>query len=433
MPEHGVANAEVLRRITAARPELITVARAGDVVPGMDDRTILTSGAPLTWPEYTGGQRRAILYAAVHEGLATSTEDAADLLDRGELRVRSTQQHSCIGSVAGIYTSSMPVLVVRDRTSGSTAYCNLYEGKSRRRLNYGTYDEEVATGLRWLASTCAPVLAEALELHGPVDLVPIMARALRLGDELHSRNTGATLLLQQELTTSLFAVAQRPGRAEPVREVLEFLQQNDYTFLRVAMAAAKATADAGHGVAGSTVVTGMALNCREFAIRVSGLGDTWWRGEFPDLEGRFFEGFSEADAEWLGGESCVTETIGLGGFAQAAAPTLMDYQGGSFATMVANQTAMYGITVGEHPDFRVPALDFRGTPVGIDVLRVVETGVTPVIDGGLAGRAGGQIGAGVLRTRMQAFARAADAWHEQQRVSTNEVRTTALTTPGGTS
>ncbi|TDB92428.1 DUF1116 domain-containing protein [Actinomadura sp. 7K534] len=410
------ANAEALARIVGAEPVLTGVAAAGDVVPGMTPTTILTSGAPLEWPEYTGGQRRAILYGAVYEGLAGTVEDAEAKLDRGEIQVRATQQHDCIGSVAGIYTASMPVFVVRDDAHGNVAFCNFYEGKSRFRLNYGSYDREVADGLRWLETTMAPVLAECLAA-GPVPLKPLMARALRLGDELHSRNTAATLLLQRELTPRLFDLAVTAEWRTRVEEVMDFFQANDYAFLRLGMAAAKATADAAHGVEHSSLITGMAINCREFAIRVSGLGDEWFRGGHPELQGRFFDGFTEADAEWIGGESCVTETVGLGGMAQACAPSLMNYQGGSFEAMLANNEAMYSITLSEHPEYRIPAFDFRGTPVGIDLHAVVSTGRTPLIDGGLAGRSGGQIGAGVLRPRIDAFTAAAAAYAERHPAS----------------
>ena len=210
-------------------------------------------------------------FAAIYEGLAPDEAAAEEALASGRIRVRSTQQHSCIGSVAGIYTASMPVLVVRDETYGGTAYCNLYEGKSPKRLNYGSYDAEVEQGLRWLEHTMAPVLAACLERR-PVRLKPLMARALRLGDELHSRNTAASMLLERELRTSLFDLDKTEMSAQ-VREVMGFLDENDYTFLRVGMAAAKATADAAHGIPFSSLVTGMALNCREFAVRVSGLGD----------------------------------------------------------------------------------------------------------------------------------------------------------------
>ncbi len=410
------ANAEAVNRMVTAEPVLTGVRTALDVVPDMTPETILTSGAPLAWEEYRGGQRRAIVYAALYEGLADDEEDAEAKLGDGRIRVRSTQQHACIGSVAGIYTASMPVLVVHDQRHGNTAFCNLYEGKSPRRLNYGAYDETVASGLRWLENVMAPVLAACLERTGPIPLAPLMARALRMGDELHSRNTAASLLFERQLRNALLDLDKTPHSAG-VREVFQFFDDNDYLFLRVGMAAAKATADAAHGVPFSSVVTAMAINCQSFSLRVSGLGDHWFAGVHPDLEGQFFDGYSHKDAEWIGGESCVTETVGLGGFAQICAPTLQTYQGGTVEAMRENNLSMYDITVGEHPTFRLPPLGFRGSPVGIDVFAVLEHAITPVIDGGLAGRDGGQIGAGVLRPSLDCFAAAAshylDIYHDQ--------------------
>jgi hypothetical protein len=396
------ANAVALERLLTAEPVLVDVAPARDVVPGMTDSTILTSGAPLEWPQYTGGQRRSILNAALYEGLADSVEAAEKALDNGRITVHSTQQHQCIGSVAGIYTASMPVLVVRDETYGGTAFCNLYEGKSRHRLNYGSYNDEVRDGLQWLQNVMAPVLATAIELHGPIPLKPIMTRALRLGDELHSRNTAASMIFERELTASFITMGTTPSAAA-VADVLEFFRDNDYTFLRMGMAAAKAIADAAHGVAASTLVTGMAINCLSFAIRISGLGDQWFTGSHPQLDGKFFDGFGPDDVEWIGGESCFTEVAGVGAFAQAAAPALQAYQGGAFTTMMDNNTSLYSITLAEHPQFAIPALGFRGTPVGIDLVEVIRQRRTPMIDGGLAGSSGGQIGAGLLIPDLDCF------------------------------
>lgn len=405
------ANRDAVHRLLNAEPVLTGVARAVDVVPGMMPQTILTSGPPLAWNAYAGGQRRAILFAAIYEGLAKDEREADEALAAGQIHLASTQDHSCIGSVAGIYTASMPVFVVTDQMSHGTAFCNLYEGKSPQRLNYGSYNRDVESGLRWLETTLAPVLDACLR-DRPIALKPLMARALRLGDELHSRNTAASMLFQRIITSALIDL-DKTDLSPQVRDTLSYLEENEYAFLRIGMAAAKATADAAHGVPYSTVVTGMALNCREFGIRVSGLGDTWFRGEHPQLEGRYFEGFTAEDVEWIGGESCVTETIGLGGFAQACAPALQAYQGGSYATMTANNRAMYAITLAEHPEFKIPAFDFRGTPVGIDVCAVLEQQILPVIDGGLAGREGGQIGAGVLRPHLDCFKAAHDEWQRR--------------------
>ena len=229
-----------------------------------------------------------------------------------------------------------------------------------------------------------------------------------MGDELHSRNTAATILFGRALLPGLLRLYETKPRL--VERLMEFLQSSDYFFLRLSMAASKSTAEAAHGIARSSLVTAMTLNCRDFGIRVSGLGDAWFVAPIPPTETKFFEGFSEEDAEYMGGESCIAETVGLGGFAQAAAPTLQAYQGGSFDRMVAMNEQMYRITVGEHPEFKIPAFGFRGTPTGIDVFRVINTGITPVIDSGVAGKGGGQIGAGTLRAPRAVFEAAAEAY-----------------------
>jgi hypothetical protein len=401
------ANQAAFKRLTQADPVLVEIRPAIDVVPGMTHAMVLTSGSPMAWADYFGGQRDAIIGGALHEGLARNRDEAIAKLDAGEIIVSTCHEHDCIGSVAGIYTASMPVFVAEDRNGGTRAFCNFYEGPSRYRLNYGFYSDEVHENLRFIAEVIAPVLSEALQLTGGLALKPIIQRALHMGDELHSRNTAATILFTRDLFPMIVEVARRkPG---DVNAVLTFLRESDYFFLRLSMAAAKVTANSAHGVAGSSVVTGMTISCHDFAIRVSGLGEKWFHGPHPKLRGRFFDGFSEADIEWMGGESHHTEVIGLGAFSQAAAFGLQSYQGGSAEAMVANNLAMYDITVGEHPDFRIPYFGYRGAPVGIDVLKVVETGIVPLIDGGLAGKGGGQIGAGVLVAPMECFEAAAAA------------------------
>jgi hypothetical protein len=403
------ANAEALERICAAEPVLVDVRPAGEVVPGLTRETILTSGAPLPWEAYHGGQRRAIVGAALFEGLAADAAEAEARLGTGGLRLRPCHDHGCVGSVAGVYTASMPVFVVENRPQGTRGFCNMFEGVSPKRLNYGVYDEEVRRNLLVLQEVLAPLLGEAVRATGGVPLRPIMRRALHMGDELHSRNTAATLLFTRELFPALLDLAGR--RAAQVRQVLDFLRASDYFFLRLSMAASKATADAAHGIPGSSVVTAMTLNCRDFAIRVSGLGDEWFRAPLPDVSAmKLFPGFGPADVEFMGGESCISETVGLGGFAQAAAFPLQEYQGGTSERMVEMNLAMYRITVGEHPEYKIPFLGFRGVPTGIDVHRVVATGITPVMDAGVAGRAGGQIGAGVLRAPLACFEQAAAAY-----------------------
>ena len=403
------ANRRAVERMTSADPVLVDLRPAIDVVPGMTPGTILTSGAPMPWERYTGGQRAAVIGGALFEGLARDADEADAKLADGRITLGACHDHGCVGSLAGIYTASMPVFVVEDRAHGNVAFCNSFEGASRKRLNYGVYDEDVRASLLFLQDVAAPILAEALHAtDGGIPLRPIIRRALNMGDELHSRNAAATLLFTRELLAPLLEVGRR--HPDETRDVVEFMVGNDYFFLRLSMAASKAAADAARGVDGSSVVTAMTFSCREFAIRVSGLGDEWFRSELPSVDAKLFEGHTEHEIEFMGGESIINETAGLGGFAQAAAFPLQDYQGGSPAEMIANTEQMYEITVGEHPTYRIPALSFRGTPTGIDIARVVATGIRPVMDIGIAGRDGGQIGAGLMRGPLGCFETAVEAF-----------------------
>lgn len=404
------ANAAAFEAMASAEPVLVDVRPALEVVPGMTPDTVLTSGAPLEWEEYTGGQRRAIIGGALYEGLANHPEDAEDKLRRGTIRLSTTHEHDCVGSVAGIYTASMPVFVVQNSDRGNIAFCNFYEGPSRYRLNYGVYNPEVHAALKYIEEGLAPLLREAVRRTGGVQLRPTIRRALHMGDELHSRNTAATLQFIRDLFPAMLWMEAEGSSGLP--DLLEFIRESDYFFLRLSMAAAKVAANAAHGFPGSSVVTSMTISCRDFAIRVSGLGEQWFRGPHPTVEAKLFEGFTAEDIEWIGGESHHAETVGLGGFAQAAAFGLQAYQGGSAQAMADMNLEMYRITVGEHPEFGIPFFGFRGTPTGIDVHQVVETGITPVIDGGLAGKGGGQIGAGILRAPIECFQGAVAAYEQ---------------------
>jgi hypothetical protein len=417
------ANQRVVHQFASAEPVLVDVLPAGEAVPGMTPAMILTSGAPLDRSDYRGGQRNAILNAAIYEGLATDAVDADTKLERGRIQVEPCHDHGCVGSVAGVYSSSMPVFVVENKTSGNRSYCNFYEGESRRRLNYGSYGDDVVRGLELVRNILAPVVKTAVHAMGGVPLKPIMRRALNMGDELHSRNAAATALLARELFPALLEIAR--SRLDDVKRTIEVLTKSDYFFLRLSMAAAKGIADSGHGISGSSIVTAMAYSSRDFAVRVSGLGDQWFRGPLPTVHAKFFEGFGPADIEWIGGESIILETVGFGGMAQSAAFSLQDYQGGSPAAMTRINERMYEIVAAEHPDYRIPALGFRGIPLGIDIFKVASSGIVPVCDVGLAGKGGGQIGAGLLSPPIECFRDACDSYVQRYGTSNAVVNRTA--------
>ena len=399
------ANAEALARLHAADPVVVDVLPARDAIPGYRPNLVLTSGAPMAWEEYHGGQRDALIGGALFEGLASTREEAIEGYASGDIQVGSCHDYGAVGSLAGIYTASMPVFVVTNRAHGNVGFCNFYEGKDPRRLNYGCYDEGVRSRLLQVNDVLAPVIGEAIRRAGGIPLKPLMAKALRMGDELHSRNAAASLLFTREILPAMLTMASEGHR--DVIDTAIHIADNDYFFLRLSMAAAKASADAMIGVEKSTIVSAMAFSCRGFSIRVAGLGEDWFSGPAPITEGQLFPGHTEDEITWMGGESPITETIGLGGFAQACAFSLQNYQGGSSEVMMERNLAMYAITASENPDYLIPVFDFRGTPTGIDLRLVLKTGVLPVMDVGLAGRDGGQIGAGIIRAPRECFELAA--------------------------
>ncbi|MFP6728755.1 MAG: DUF1116 domain-containing protein [Alphaproteobacteria bacterium] len=402
------ANREAWQRLCGSEPVLKDILSAEEALPGMTTNLVLTSGPPMDWEQYTGGQRDAIIGGALFEGLASDRGDAERKLRTGEIQVAGCHDYGCVGSLAGIYTASMPVFVVENQTLGNIGYCNMYEGTNPRRLNYGVYDAGVRERLLFVNAVVAPVIGEAVRLAGGIPLKPIMKRALHMSDELHSRSTAAALLFTRELFLPLLDLAA-DGR-DRVQKAIVAMTEDHYFFLRLSMAAAKATADAAHGIEGSSMVTAMAFNCRNFAIRVSGLGDQWFIGPQATVQASLFNGHTEDEITWMGGESTITETVGLGGFAQAAAFPLQRYQGGTPEALVERNLELYDITLGENPDYHIPSLGYRGTPTGIDIFKVLETGILPAMDIGVAGKDGGQIGAGVVRAPMPCFEAARDAY-----------------------
>jgi len=378
-PAVDAANGDAVGRMLAARPRWVGVATAADAIPGMRPDLLLHSGPPLRWEDASGPMRGALEGALRLEGRASADLDPC-------------HHHAAVGPMAGVISASMPVVVVEDPVSGVRAHSNLNEGLGRV-LRYGANDEAVLERLRWMATVLGPDLARALEA-GPIDLAAINQRALQMGDELHNRHRAATSLLFRELAL----------RGLPA-DSLRFVDGNDYFYLNLAMAAARAACEAAAGVPGSTLVVTMARNGTEFGVRVSGDPGRWFTAPAAVPVGLFLGTYTQADANPDIGDSAITETYGLGGFAMAAAPAITRVVGGSAGTALDATREMYEITLAEHPLHQVPALDFRGTPTGIDVRRVVETGIQPLINTGIAHREAGvgQVGAGLVRAPLEPF------------------------------
>jgi hypothetical protein len=393
-----------------ARPLLKGVATARDVIPGMRDGLILHAGPPIEWARMSGPLRGAVIGALVFEGLAGDEAEAVALVERGEVEFEPCHHHQTVGPMAGVTSASMAVYVVENVTHGNLAFSNLNEGYGKV-LRYGAYSPDVLEKLGWMNTVMAPVLADALAAGGELDLRALLAEALHMGDEGHNRNKAGSLLFLKLLAPHVARVAS-PDVAE---EVLRFLGDNALSVLNPVMAACKAMADAAHAVEGSTIVTAMARNGTDFGIRVSGLGDDWFTAPAQVPDGLYFSGFSAADANADIGDSTITETAGIGGFAMAAAPAIVTFVSGTPKDAVNTTMEMYEITATDHLQFTIPALDFRGTPTGIDIRKVVELGITPRINTGIAHREAGigQIGAGLVRPPMEVFEAALISYAER--------------------
>ncbi len=406
-----VANAKATERMIEAHPVLVGLGKARDVVPGMQDELLLHAGPPITWERASGPMRGAITGALIFEGRATNESEAEALVTSGKIRLEPCHEHQAVGPMAGVTCPSMSVYILEDRTYGNRSYSNLNEGYGKV-LRYGAYSEEVLERLRWMEDVMAPVLALAIEASGGIDLRALLAEALHMGDEGHNRNKAGSILYTTKLAPFIVTAAPSPTVAA---EIIKALGENALSVLNPVMAACKVMAEAAHGIEGSTIVTVMARNGTDFGIRVSGLGDRWFTAPVAVPQGLYFPGFGASDASGDIGDSTITETAGIGGFAMASAPAIVTFVSGTPKDALNATLEMFEITSAEHKYFTMPALDFRGTPVGIDIRKVVETGITPRVNTGIAHRdAGvGQIGAGLVRPPMAMFEEALVAFAER--------------------
>jgi hypothetical protein len=404
------ANRTAVERMMAARPMLTGIGRARDVVPGMRDNLLLHAGPPISWDRMSGPLRGAVIGALLFEGLAQDESEAVVLVERGDVDFEPCHHHATVGPMAGVTSASMQVYVVEDTAHGHRTFSNLNEGYGKV-LRYGAYAPEVIEKLRWMNGVLGPALGAAIEKAGGVDLRTLLAEALHMGDEGHNRNKAGSLLFLQRLAPYLAQAAS----GQVLSDILKFMGDTPLTVLNPVMAACKAMADAAHGVEGSTLVSTMARNGTDFGIRVSGLGDRWFTAPAAVPDGLYFPGFSAADANPDIGDSTITETAGIGAFAMAAAPAIVTFIGGSPEDAIHATMEMYEITVAEHTHFTIPSLGFRGSPVGIDLRRVVELGVTPRVNTGIAHKnAGvGQVGAGLVRPPLEIFEAALIAYADR--------------------
>lgn len=403
------ANEKTIEVIKEAHPFLIDIEQAIDVIPGMHDQLILHSGPPIEWKDMAGPVKGAIIGAIIYEGLASDQEQAEKMAGSGEIEFAPAHHYDAVGPMAGIISPSMPVHVVENRTHGNKAFSTVNEGLGNV-LRFGANSDEVIDRLKWIEESFAPALKKALLLTDGIDLKSLTAQALHMGDECHNRNKASTSLFYREIIDYLLQI---DSSKEELREIAKFIRENEHYFLNLSMAASKSALDAAHGIKYSTVVTAMARNGVEFGILISGLDKKqWFTAPANVVEGMFFPGYSEEDAALDLGDSTIAETMGLGGFAMGASPAIVQFVGGEVQDAINYSEQMYEITVGENSNYSIPNLNFRGGAYGIDIRKVIETNILPVINTGMAHKKAGvgQIGAGIVHPPFECFEKAITAF-----------------------
>ncbi|GAV25695.1 hypothetical protein ciss_16280 [Carboxydothermus islandicus] len=410
-PEIEKANKIALEKYFNSQPVLVSIGIAREVIPGMDEDTLLHAGPPITWEKMSGPLRGAVIGALIYEGRANTPEEAEKLAKSGKIKFSPCHEHNAVGPMAGVISPSMPVFIVHNVTHGNYAYCTLNEGLGKV-LRYGAFSDEVINRLRWMEKVLAPGLKKAIELSGGIDLKTIIAQALHMGDELHNRNKAGTSLFIRNIAPYLVKAGLPDSE---LVDILNFINSNDHFFLNLSMPAAKVMLDAAHNIPKSTLVTTMARNGTEFGIRVSGLGNRWFTGPAQMIKGLLFPGFKEEDCNPDIGDSAITETAGFGGFAMAAAIAIVQFVGGTPEDALNYSRKMYEITIAENRVFQIPIFGFRGTPTGIDIRKVLSKNILPQINTGIAHREAGigQVGAGLVNPPWECFEKALLAWKEQ--------------------
>lgn len=395
------ANLKAYDNLLAAQPTLQRVLPAHSIIPNMGEKMILHAGPPIEWERMCGPMKGAVIGAIIYENWADNIEEARTLAGSGKIAFEPCHHHAAVGPMSGVLCPSMPVWVVKNLEHGNISFSSLNEGLGKV-LRFGAYSAEVIERLRWMEKILGPAMNMALEKLDGLKLKPIMAQALHMGDEVHNRNVAASSLLFKRLTLALLETDL--PRAE-IASVLEFIATNDHFFLNISMAACKAMLDASHGIPCSSLVTAMTRNGVEFGIRVSGTDDMWFTAPAPLVDGLFFPGYTVDDAAPDLGDSAIAETMGVGGFAMGTSPSIVQFVGGNPQDAIAYTREMGNITLGLNSAFTLPPLNFAGTPSGIDIRKVIDTGIAPVINTGIAHRdAGvGQVGAGVTRAPLACF------------------------------
>lgn len=404
------ANRDVINKIIASSPVLLDVVPAKDVIKELQGLTLLHAGPPIQWQNMPHPVQGSCIGAVLFEGWAQTEEEALGLLQSGQVNLIPCHHVEAVGPMGGITSANMPVLVVENTEHGNRAYCILNEGIGKV-LRFGAYSQDVIARLHWMAEVLGPTLGRVLrKMEGGLSLNPIIAKAIAMGDEFHQRNIAASLIFLKEMGPTIVALEMDEKDKE---EVIQFLADTDQFFLNIMMAAAKAVMDSARTITYGTVVTAMCRNGENFGIRIAGMGDEWFTAPVNTPQGLYFSGYSGEDANPDIGDSAITETFGVGGMAMIAAPAVTRFVGtGGFEEALQISNDMREICIDHNPNFIVPTWNFQGICLGIDARKVVETGITPIINTGIAHKVAGkgQIGAGTVHPPLACFEKALRAY-----------------------
>ena len=409
------ANQQALDRMMQSNPVWVDIGLSRNVIKGMTDRTLLHAGPPIAWERMSGPMKGAVVGASIYEGWAKDAQETEKLAKAGDITFAPNHHHDAVGPMAGIISPNMPVYIVRDTKFGCNTYSNLNEGIGKV-LRYGAYSDEVIQRLSWMRDVLAPTLEATIrEIRKEKDgvaMVPIIAQALTMGDDCHNRCNAATSLFLREIAPYMMKTGIDN---KTLAETFSFMGENNFTLLNLGMASAKAITLAAHKIRYSTIATALTRNGTDAGMWVSGLENEWFTAPAPVPKGVLFPGFTESDANPDLGDSAITETAGFGGFAMAGAPGIVSWVGGSVAYAIENTQNMYEITAAKNMNFIIPFLDFQGTPTGVDIRKVVGTGITPTINTGIAHKEAGigQIGAGIVSFPLQIFKQALKSYAQK--------------------
>ena len=396
------ANKMVIERIQNANPQIVDVIPAGEAMK-LPSHTILHSGPPISWEKMCGPQKRAVLGAIQFEGWAKNENEAIKFVEKEMVNLCPCHKYNAVGPMTGIISPSMPVLVTRNDSYGNYGFSTFNEGRGNA-LWFGVCDKETLERLQWIRYTLGPAMKAAIKKHGPINVFDIVEQGVQMGDECHARHVASTALLLKRLMP---AMLEAGISGKTVASIIRFMDENSHFFLNFTLAAVKVTMDSAHNIPYSTIVTAMSRNGVDFMLRVAGLGNNWLVAPVSAMDKAvYYTGFTAADAAGDIGDSAIIETCGLGGMAIASAPSMASFVGDMFSDEITAIRKLGAITLATHDRFRMPAMDTENTPLGIDLLRVVETRVVPFITTGILHETSstvGQIGTGVANAPVTLF------------------------------